>query len=270
MNFSLKVGIILLLFIITFSFLGPMVYTTDPFKIDLSNDLASNSSSHPLGTDDFGRDILARLMYGGRVSLSIGFIVILISASLGTILGAMAGYYGGILDTVLMRIVDIFLSFPGILLALTLISFLGNSIGNLILALFLMGWVSYARLSRGIALKIREEDFIFAEKALGASDFYIIIKHILPFVIPTIIIQASLGISAIIIAETGLSFLGLGVPLTYPSWGNMIDTGRNLILTNPLILLYPSVLLMITVIGFNYLGEGLRQSLVNKKGSLEI
>ncbi len=270
MNFSLRMGIFLLLFIIFFSFLGPLVYHVDPFAIDLSNDLAPISKSHPLGTDDFGRDILARLMYGGRVSLSIGFIVIIISASVGTLIGTFSGYYGGFSDTIMMRIVDVFLSFPGILLALTLISFLGNSIANLILALSMMGWVSYARLARGISLKTKEENFIFAEKALGAPNFYIVFKHILPFVIPTIIIQASLGISAIIIAETGLSFLGLGVPITYPSWGNMIDTGRNLILTNPLILLYPSFLLIITVVGFNYLGEGLRQLIVNKESNLEI
>jgi len=265
LNFHLKIGAGILIFIFLFSFVLPFFYTKSPFKIDLSNDLATPSFEHPLGTDDFGRDILARLMYGGRVSLGIGMIVIFISSVIGTILGAFSGYFGGILDEILMRIVDIFLSFPGILLALTLISFLGNSIGNLILALSLMGWVSYARLSRGISLKVKEEDFVFAEKALGASDFYVIFNHILPFVIPTIIIQASLGISAVIIAETGLSFLGLGVPITYPSWGNIIDTGRNLILTHPILLIYPSFLLMLTVVGFNYFGEGLRQMLLNKK-----
>jgi len=265
LNFHLKIGVYILIFVFLFSFILPFFYAKNPFTIDLSNDLASPSFEHPLGTDDFGRDVLARLIYGGRVSLGIGLIVILISSVIGTIIGAFSGYFGGIVDEILMRIVDIFLSFPGILLALTLISFLGNSIANLILALSLMGWVSYARLSRGISLKVKEEDFVFAEKALGASDFYIIIKHILPFVIPTIIIQASLGISAVIIAETGLSFLGLGVPITYPSWGNMIDTGRNLILTHPILLIYPSFLLMLTVIGFNYLGEGLRQLLLSKK-----
>ncbi len=259
MNFSLKLGIILLLFIFIFSFIIPIFYNANAMKLDLSNDLSSPSLKHPLGTDDFGRDVLKRLMIGGRISLEISLIVILFSSSMGLILGIIAGYFGGIIDEIIMRIVDILLSFPGILLALTLISFFGNSILNLVLALSLMGWVVYARLARGVALKVKQEDYILATKALGAGDTYIMIKHILPAVLPIIIVQASLGVSAIIIAETGLSFLGLGVPISYPSWGNMINSGRNYILTNPYLILYPSILLMITVIGFNYLGEGLRK-----------
>jgi peptide/nickel transport system permease protein len=228
-------------------------------KLNLSNDFAPHSLKHPLGTDDYGRDVLKRLMIGGQISLEISFIVIFFSSSMGLFLGIIAGYFGGIIDEIIMRIVDVLLSFPGILLALTLISFFGNSILNLILALSLMGWVVYARLARGIALKTKQEDYILATKALGAGDIYIMIKHILPSVIPIIIVQASLGVSSIIIAETGLSFLGLGVPISSPSWGNMINAGRNYILINTNLIIYPSILLMITVIGFNYLGEGLRK-----------
>ena len=198
-------------------------------------------------------------MIGGQISLGISLIVILFSSSVGLVLGILAGYYGGIIDEIIMRTVDILLSFPGILLALTLISFFGNSILNLILALSLMGWVVYARLARGVTLKTKQEDYILSTKALGAGDIYIMVKHILPSVVPIIIVQASLGVSAIIIAETGLSFLGLGVPISYPSWGNMINAGRNYILVNTNLIIFPSILLMITVIGFNYLGEGLRK-----------
>jgi len=259
MNFSIKIGIIILGIILIFSFVAPLIYNMSSMQLNLSNILESPSEKHFLGTDDFGRDILKRLMVGGQVSLSIGIIVILISSLFGLILGIIAGFYGGLIDEIIMRLVDVLLSFPGILLALTFISFFGNSIQNLILALTIMGWVAYARLARGVTMKVKQEDFIFAEKALGASNFYIMKKHILPFVLPIIIVQGSLGISSIIIAETGLSFLGLGVPVSYPSWGNMINTGRNYILTHPLILVYPSFLLMMTVVGFNYLGEGLRK-----------
>ncbi len=258
-NYNIKIGMFLITIVGLFSFLGPLIYKQDPFFMDFSKSLLPPSKTHLLGTDEYGRDFLSRLMMGGRLSLLIGIAVVGISSTIGTILGTIFGYIGGLADDVFSRIIDLFLAFPGILLALTIVSITGPGIKNIIIALTLMGWVSYGRLSRGITLKLKKETFVLSAKSLGAGTFYILRKHIIPFIMPVILIQATLSIAGVIIAEAGLSFLGLGVPIDYPSLGSMINEGRNLMLAKPFYLIMPSFILFIIIVGFSYLGEGLKE-----------
>ncbi|MDX2032672.1 MAG: ABC transporter permease [Blastocatellia bacterium] len=224
------------------------------------------TARHPLGIDDLGRDVLSRLVHGARISMRVGVTVVLISAFLGMIIGAISGYYGGWVDRFLSGFLfNVFLSFPSILLAIAMVAFLGPSLNNLILALSVIGWVGYARLMRGQVLKVREYDYVTAARAQGASDARIIVLHILPNAIQPLIVQASLGMAGAVLSEASLSFLGLGVPPPSPSWGVMLNDARSFLRVAPHLLLFPGIAVMLTVLAFNFVGDGLRERLDPKQ-----
>jgi peptide/nickel transport system permease protein len=211
-----------------------------------------------LGLDELGRDILARLLQGARISLLVGIAVVSVSSTVGMFFGSLAGYFGGAVDDVISRVIDVLMAFPGILLAIALVAVLGPSLVNVVLALSIIGWVGYARLVRGQALRAREFEFVQAARASGASAGRIVIRHILPTAIPAVVVQATLGMAGAIIAEAALSFLGLGVQPPTPSWGTMLDAGRAHLFDAPHLTIFPGLAIAMLVLGFNFLGDGLR------------
>jgi peptide/nickel transport system permease protein len=237
---------------------GPWLAPHDPNVQLLAQRLAGPSWSHPLGLDELGRDILARLLMGARVSLFVGISVVFISAVVGIALGAAAGYAGGRIDNALGRVMDVLLAFPGILLAIALVAVLGPSLTNVVLALVVIGWVGYARLVRGQVLKIRELEYVQAARALGAPVSRVLLRHVIPAAMPAVIVQATIGMAGSIIAEASLSFLGLGVQPPTPSWGTMLDAGRAHLFDAPHLTVFPGVAIALLVLGFNFVGDGLR------------
>ena len=241
---------------------APLVAPQDPAQIDLPARLASPSAAHWLGTDELGRDLLSRVIYGARISMLVGTSVVAVSLTLGLIVGCVSGYYGGGVDRFLNVIVmNAFLSFPGILLAIAFVAFLGPGLWNLILALSLGGWVGYARLVRAQVLATREREFVEAARALGASDWRVVTRHILPNMIQPVIVQAAIGMAGAVLAEATMSFLGLGVPPPVPSWGSMLNDGRAHLFDAPHIVLFPAAAVMLAVLAFNFIGDGLRDYL---------
>jgi peptide/nickel transport system permease protein len=220
---------------------------------------------HPLGLDELGRDEMARLFAGARLSLIVGVTVVGLSASIGTIVGAVAGYFGGWPDEVIGRLMDVLLAFPGILLAIALVAMLGPSLSNVIWALVVIGWVGYARLVRGQALRVRELDYVQAARALGASSARIIARHVIPATLPAVIVQGTLGMAGVIIAEASLSFLGLGVQPPTPSWGTMIDAGRSHLFDAPHLTIVPGLAIALVVVGLNFAGDELRDRIDPRK-----
>ncbi len=237
---------------------APLISPHDPERQDLSAGLKGPSPTHPLGQDKLGRDILSRLLFGARISLWVAVLTVSISLSVGVFLGLLAGYFGGLVDMFLMRLVDVLQSFPGILLAIAFAAVLGPSLTNVVVALSLIGWVGYARLTRGQILSLREEEFILAAQASGASHWRVMFKHMLPNILALIIVQASFQMAGAIIAESSLSFLGLGTQPPTPSWGSMINEGRPYLLTAPNLTTFPGLAIMVAVLSFNFLGDGFR------------
>ncbi len=223
--------------------------------------IAGGTPSHPLGTDTLGRDVLSRLLFGARVSLLVGFSAVAISGLLGVMLGLAAGYYGRWMDDVLMRLGDVQLAFPILLLAIAVLAVLGASLGNVILVLGISGWVTYARMVRGETLSLKEREFVEAARAIGAPDGVIIIRHILPNILPPVTVVATFSVARVIIAEASLSFLGLGIPPPAPSWGAMLDEGRNYIATAWWLALFPGLSILLLVLGLNLLGDWVRDVL---------
>ena len=243
---------------------APLIATHDVGATNLSARYLPPSSEHWLGTDATGRDLFSRVVYGARISLRVGTIVVAVSATVGIVIGALAGYYGGWVDRIVSGyLLNVFLAFPGLLLAIAMVAFLGAGLNKLILALSIIGWVGYARLIRGQVLKVREYDFVQAARALGASDLRIIFVHVLPNAIQPLIVQASLGMAGAVLSEASLSFLGLGVPPPAPSWGVMLEEARDLatLQAAPHALLVPGVAIALTVLAFNFVGDGLREYL---------
>ena len=236
-------------------------YDNVVIKQNLSQRLQAPSAAHWLGTDEFGRDIFARLVHGTRVSLQVGIIAVGISIVIGGILGAIAGYYGGKLDNIIMRIMDIFLAVPSILLAIAIVSALGPSILNLMLAISISSVPSYARIVRASVLSIRDQEFIEAAKAIGASNTRIIFRHIIPNSLAPVIVQATLGVASAILSTAGLSFIGLGIQPPAPEWGSMLSGGRQYLRYAWWVTTFPGVAIMITILSLNLLGDGLRDAL---------
>lgn len=229
--------------------------------IDTSNILASPTWKHPLGTDVLGRDVLTRIIHGAGVSLSVGFVAVGISTFIGMILGAVSGYYGGLIDRIVMRFVDVMLCFPSFFLILAVIAFIGPSIWNIMIVIGVTSWMGVARLVRAEFLSIRERDFVQASISQGAGDARIIFLHILPNAMAPVLVAATLGIASAVLIESGLSFLGIGVQPPDPSWGNMLTEGKDNIEIAWWLSLFPGMAILITVMGYNMLGEGIRDSL---------
>lgn len=251
-------GIVLFLFAV--SLLAPMLAPYDPGAIDLKNVLAPPSAEHWFGTDQLGRDVLSRMIWGARISLKVGFVATGLAIFIGTILGAIAGYYGGWIDAVIMRFVDIMLCFPTFFLILAVIAFLEPSIWNIMVVIGLTGWMGVTRLVRADFISLRERDFVRAARAIGANDARIIIRHILPNALASILVAATLGIAGAILTESALSFLGIGVQPPTPSWGNILTAGKDNIDIAWWLSLYPGLAILITVVGYNLLGEGIRDA----------
>src|SRR5271165_6525648 len=260
-------GVVLVVIFVIFALFAPWIAPPDPASINLPARLdpprfGLSTSAHWFGTDELGRDILSRVIYGARISMLVGTCVVLASLALGLIIGSIAGYYGGAIDRfVNVVLMNAFLSFPGILLAIAFIAFRGPGIFNLVLALSLGGWVGYARLVRGQVLAAREREFVEAARALGASDLRIVVRHILPNIIQPVIVQAAIGMAGAILAEATMSFLGLGVPPPTASWGTMLNDGRSHLFDAPHLVLFPAAAVMLAVLSFNFVGDGLRDFL---------
>jgi peptide/nickel transport system permease protein len=244
-----------------FAVAGPWIIPSDPNAQQLALRLAGPSWSHPFGLDELGRDILARLAVGARVSLLVGLVVVSVSATVGVLVGAVAGYRGGLVDDALGRMMDVLLAFPGMLLAIALVAVLGPSIGHVVLALGVIGWVGYARLVRGQVLKIREFDYVQAARALGAPSLRILVRHVLPPTLAVVTVQATLGMAGAVLAEASLSFLGLGVQPPTPSWGAMLDAGRSHLLDAPHLAIAPGAAIAFMVLSFNLAGDALRDKI---------
>jgi peptide/nickel transport system permease protein len=257
---TLRVGAFVVVLAALAAAVGPSVLPVDPAAQDLALRLVGPSRAHPFGLDELGRDILARVLAGARISFLVGLTVVAISASVGTLLGAIAGYFGGVLDDAISRLIDILLAFPGLLLAIALVAVLGPSLRNVLFALTIIGWVGYARLVRGQVLRAREFEYVQAARAQGAGSARILWRHVIPTALPAVVVQATLGMAGAIIGEAALSFLGLGVQPPTPSWGTMLNGGRAHLLDAPHLTIFPGLAIAILVLGFNFLGDGLRDA----------
>jgi peptide/nickel transport system permease protein len=254
----LRIGLVIVGIAIVAALFGPPLSPQDPAAQELSRRLEGPSLAHPFGLDELGRDIFARIVSGARISLMVGLAVVGVSSLAGMFFGSIAGYFGGRVDDAISRVIDVLMAFPGILLAIALVAVLGPSLRNVVLALSVIGWVGYARLVRGQALRAREFEYVQAARALGASARRIVIRHILPTALPAVVVQATLGMAGAIIAEASLSFLGLGVQPPTPSWGTMLDAGRSHLFDAPHLTIFPGMAIAVLVLGFNFLGDGLR------------
>jgi len=260
-NFAFTSGLLLTVALIVVALAAPLLAPFDPYTQDTGRRLEGPSKQHLLGLDDLGRDVLSRILYGARVSLRVGFSVVILASLIGVTLGAISGYFGGIVDLLVMRLCDILLAFPGILLAIALVAVMGPSLNNVILALATIGWVGYARLVRGQVLKVREMEYVTAARALGAKSPRVIIMHVLPNVMNPVIVMATLGLAGAILAEAALSFLGLGVQPPTPSWGAMLTSGRRYLGIANHMAIFPGIAIMLAVMGLNFLGDGLIDAL---------
>jgi len=254
-------GSVIVLFLFAVSLLAPWFAPYDPNAIDLKHVLAAPSGGHPFGTDPLGRDVLSRMIWGAGISLKVGFVATGIAILIGTLLGALAGYYGGWVDAVIMRFVDIMLCFPTFFLILAVIAILEPSIWNIMIVIGLTGWMGVTRLVRADFSTLKERDFVQAARAIGAGDGRIIFLHILPNAMASVLVTATLGVAGAILTESALSFLGIGVQPPTPSWGNILTAGKDNIDIAWWLSLYPGLAILVTVLGYNLLGEGIRDAL---------
>ncbi len=254
-------GLVIIISLIIISIFAPYIAPHDPLELKLSRKLKSPTRDFPLGTDNLGRCILSRLIYGTRISLTTAVLVLILTVIVGIPLGMLSGYMGGRVDNIIMRIVDTLMAFPSLILALAIAGMLGPSLTNVMIAIAATRWVGYTRIIRGVTLSIKEKEYITAVRASGASDLRIIFYHILPNAISPIIILATLDIGRIILSITALSFLGLGAQPPTPEWGKMLNEGRPFIQVASHLMLFPGLAIMLTVAAFNFLGDGLREAL---------
>ncbi len=254
-------GLYVLIFMYALAIFAPMIATQSYEAVDPPNKLKPPSREHLMGTDHVGRDVFSRVIWGSRISLSVGFVAAAVAVTLGVLVGATAAYFGGWVDDILMRFTEIVMAFPTFFLLLTIVSILERSIFNIMLVIGLTSWPSLARMVRGQILSLREQEFTEAARALGASDARIIFRHILPNAMAPVIVSATMRIGGAILSESSLSFLGLGVPEPFPSWGSILNAGRNYLLQAPWITTFPGIFIFLTVLAFNYVGDGLRDAL---------
>jgi len=252
-------GVLLLLLFAVCAIFAPWLAPHDPAQLDLNARLLPPSHAHLFGTDELGRDILSRTIFGARISLIVAVSVVSISLAIGLMAGALAGFYGGWLDAVInIYVMNAFLALPGILLAIAFVAFLGPGLWNLIFALSIGGWVGYARLVRAQVMAVKEREFVEAARALGANDLRIFLKHILPNIVQPLIVQASIGMAGAVLAEATLSFLGLGIPPPAASWGSMLNDARSHLFESPHMVAFPAIAVMLCVLSFNFIGDALR------------
>jgi peptide/nickel transport system permease protein len=254
-------GLYLIVALFVISFFADFITPYDPGAIDAWHVLLPPSSSHWFGTDELGRDVLTRVIFGARVSLKVGFVAVGIAVAIGTVIGLFAGFYGGWIDALLMRLVDIMLCFPTFFLILAVITMLGPSIWYIMVIIGLTGWMGVARLVRAEVLSLKSRDFVMAARVLGASDRRIIFRHILPNALSPVLVSATLGVAGAILTESALSFLGIGVQPPTPSWGNILTSGKDYIEFAWWLSLFPGVAILVTVLSYNLVGEGIRDAL---------
>jgi peptide/nickel transport system permease protein len=257
------IGALILLVLASGAIAAPLVASNDPYKVDISAYRTGPAANHPLGTDSSGRDVFSRMLYAGRVSLSVGLVAVAIYTLIGVILGAFSGFYGGWVDAFIMRLADIVLSFPALILIITVVSVLGPSIYNIMLVIGLLGWPPIARIVRGLFLSLREREFVLASRTVGVSNSRIIFRHMLPNALAPVIVAATFGMANAILLEAGLSFLGLGVQPPTPSWGNMLTDAQSLTVLEsmPWLWIPPGTMIALAVISINFIGDGLRDAL---------
>jgi peptide/nickel transport system permease protein len=255
-------GFTLLLLISMAALFAPQISPYDPYELDFSATLLPpNTDGHLLGTDDLGRDTLTRLIYGGRISLVVGLIVVGISGTIGVTMGMISGYFGGTIDMVIMRFVDLLYAFPFIILAIAVVGIMGASLINVMLVLACIAWINYARMVRGLVLQIKQEEYVTACRALGAGHLHIIVRHILPNCLNIIAVQATFGVAGAILAAAALSFLGLGAQPPTPEWGAMLSDGQRFIRVMPILSIAPGVAIMLVVVSINLIGDSLRDAM---------
>ncbi|MGP8321233.1 MAG: nickel ABC transporter permease subunit NikC [Methanosarcinaceae archaeon] len=254
-------GIVIIVFFTLIAIFAPYIVPHDPLELNLEERLLSPSVDHPMGTDNLGRDVLSRVIYGTRVSLSMSAAVVTIIMVLGITIGTVAGYFGGVIDDVIMRVVDVLLAFPSIILALVIAGLLGPSLMNVMIALGAIWWVGYSRIVRGSVLSIKEKEFVEAARAMGCSDTYIVRRHILPNVLSPVIVLATLDMGHIILSIAALSFLGLGAQPPIPEWGTMLNEGKPFMESASHLMIFPGLMIMTAVLAFNFIGDGLRDAL---------
>lgn len=260
-NTAAVVGLFIILFLLLVAILGPLIMPYDPNFSDMTKSFLQPNAQHWFGTDQLGRDIFSRIIAGTRISLSVGLIAVIISLTIGVVLGSIAGYFGGKLDTIIMRIMDMMLSIPSILLAIAFMAALGKGIDKAVIAIGLVSIPEYARIVRGSILSVKENDYVQAARVIGCKHSRIIFKHILPNVLSSIVVRATLGISTAVLDTSALGFLGLGVQPPAAEWGDMLGRARGFIFTAPYTLIFPGIAITITVLAFNLLGDGLRDAL---------
>ncbi|MEO4055418.1 nickel transporter permease [Solibacillus sp. CAU 1738] len=260
-NKAAVIGGIVILFIILVGIFGPFLLKTDPNAQNILNKLQPPSKEHWFGTDNFGRDIFTRVIYGTKLTLKVGFLSVFLGGIVGVTLGVVSGYYGGVIDTIIMRIMDVLLAFPGILLALAIVSVLGGSLTNVIIAVGIFSVPAFARIVRGSTLQVKKLEYIDAVRALGAKDTRIIFRHILPNILSPIIVQATMRIATAILTASGLAFLGLGAQPPAAEWGAMLSDGRSYMHNAGHMVMFPGMMIVIVVLAFNIFGDGLRDAL---------
>ena len=258
---SALVGLVIIVFVTVVAAFAKYIAPYDPAELDPTSNLASPSSNHWLGTDNLGRDLLSRLIFGARWTLGSAGLAAAGIVALGVSIGIVAGYFGGIIDDLLMRLVDVLLAFPSIILALAIVGMLGPSLSNVLIGMVAVWWVDYARVVRGLTLKVVQNDYVLSARSCGCCNRRMILRHVLPNVIPSVIVLATLELGSLMLAISGLSFLGLGAQPPTPEWGTMLSDGRMFFLNAPQLMMYPGIAITVVVLGFNLLGDGLRDAL---------